>query len=127
MLASVATEWLWLMAATATVVHSSAMARWVPIQKFWTAYPFVWVLCLAGMIPFGRATGYTLADMLVMYAFMLIGLTIGFFPSRKLFKSWSAEIKAGTPREQYDYPRSHVAFCVTSVVITLLAAFVLTR
>ncbi|MCT9081440.1 hypothetical protein [Streptomyces fulvoviolaceus] len=127
MLASVATEWLWLMAATATVVHCGAMARWIPVQRFWRAYPFIWVLCLAGMIAVGRSAGFSLAAMLVMYAFSLIGLTIGMFPSRKLFTRWSAEINAGETPEDYDYPRSHLTFCVVVVVVMLFAAFALTR
>jgi hypothetical protein len=125
--ASVAEEWLWLMAATATVVHCSAMARWIPAQKFWRVYPFIWVLCLAGMIAVGQALGHSLAAMLVMYAFMLIGLTIGMFPTRKLFARWSTAIKAGETPEGYDYPRSHLTFCAVIVVLMLFAAFALTR
>jgi hypothetical protein len=126
-LASVASEWLWLMAATATVVHCSAMARWVPVQKFWMTYPFIWVLCLAGMIAVGRALGFSLAAMLVGYAFALIGLTIGMFPTRRLFALWSAEINEGETRETYDYPRSHLVFCAVTVVVMLIAASALTR
>ncbi|MFE9440994.1 hypothetical protein ACFYO2_18730 [Streptomyces sp. NPDC006602] len=127
MLTSVATEWLWLMAATATVVHCSAMARWIPVRRFWVAYPFIWVLCLAGMIAVGQAQGFSLAAMLVGYAFALIGLTVGMFPSRKLFVGGTTEINEGETRETYDYPRSHLAFCVIITVLMLFAAFALTR
>ncbi|KOU66475.1 hypothetical protein ADK57_18495 [Streptomyces sp. MMG1533] len=65
--------------------------------------------------------------MLVGYAFALIGLTVGMFPSRKLLRRWSTEINAGETHETYDYPRSHLTFCVVITVVMLFAAFALTR
>ncbi|MDX3229209.1 hypothetical protein [Streptomyces sp. ME19-01-6] len=127
MLTSVATEWLWLMAVIALVIHCSAMARWVPVQKFWMVYPFIWVLCGTGAAALGVRRGFALAEMLVMCSFALIGLTIGMFPTRKLFVRWAHESNTGATRERWDYPRSHLAFCVVSVIVMLLAAMLLTR
>ncbi|GAA2262481.1 hypothetical protein GCM10010232_62640 [Streptomyces amakusaensis] len=126
MLASVGTGWLWLMAGAATVVHVSAMALWIPDRKFRMAYPFITVLCGACMIMAGRAEGFSLATMLVAYAFALIGLTIGMLPSRKLATMWAREINAGVTRETYDLPRRHIVFCIGVVVVMLFAGSVLT-
>ncbi|MFF6997937.1 hypothetical protein ACFY93_23665 [Streptomyces sp. NPDC008313] len=127
MLTSVDTHWLWLMATAAGVIHCYAMATWIPLPKFWRVYPFIWVLCGALMAPVGGAMGIPLPSMLVMYAFALTGLTIGMFPTRKLFAVWAAEIDEGTTRETYDYPRSHLAWLAVSVLTLLLTGFALTR
>ncbi|MGP4083878.1 hypothetical protein [Streptomyces sp. KR55] len=60
------------------------------------------------------------------YSFALIGLTIGMFSTRKLFRVWSGEINEGVRRDRYDYPRSHLVFCVVSMIVMSFAAFVLT-
>jgi hypothetical protein len=105
-LASVATEWLWLMAVAATAVHCSAMAVWIPLRIVRLTYPPVIVGCGMGAVAYGQSGGSTLASMLAMYAFALIGLTIGMFPTRKLFTMWAREIDRGVTRARYDYPRS---------------------
>ncbi|MEU0007213.1 hypothetical protein ABZ079_23765 [Streptomyces sp. NPDC006314] len=122
---SVAAEWLWLLAIAALVIHCSAMAKWIPIQKFWTVYPFIWVLCGMGAVAFGSSRGFPLAHMLVLCSFALIGLTIGMYPTRKLFATWAHEINTGVTRERYDYPRSHLAFCGASVLVMLAVAVLL--
>ncbi|MER5604386.1 hypothetical protein [Streptomyces sp. NPDC002265] len=127
MLASVSIEWLWLLAAAATVIHCFAMARWIPVRKLSVAYPFVIVVCGIGAGAFGRRAGFGLDAMLVMYAFALLGLTIGLFPTRKLFRTWADEIGNGVTRDRYDYPRLHLVFCVVVVVALLAAGFALTR
>ncbi|TFI26622.1 hypothetical protein E4P36_16025 [Streptomyces sp. 4R-3d] len=65
--------------------------------------------------------------MLAMYAFSLAGLTVGLFPTRKLFTAWALEMNSGVTRDRYDVPRSHIAFCVVCVGVMALAAFALTR
>ncbi|MFG2359280.1 hypothetical protein [Streptomyces sp. NPDC048521] len=127
MLTSVATEWWWLLAVAALVIHCSAMATWIPVQKFWRAYPFIWVLCGTGAVAFGEWRGFARADMLVLCSFALLGLTIGMYPTRKLFTVWAQEINKGVTRERYDYPRSHLVFCGASVLVMLGAAVLLTR
>ncbi|MFE3496375.1 hypothetical protein [Streptomyces sp. NPDC059175] len=127
MLASVATGWLWLMATAAFVIHSYAMARWVPLRKFWMTYPFIMAACGVGAVLFGQWRGFSQAAMVTGYAFALIGLTIGMFPTRTRFVVWAREIEQGVQREKYDYPTSHLVFCVVSVVVMLVVAFVLTR
>ncbi|AYN43395.1 hypothetical protein D9753_00920 [Streptomyces dangxiongensis] len=65
--------------------------------------------------------------MLVVCSFALIGLTIGMYPTRKLFAEWAREINRGVTRERYDYPRSHLAFCGASVLVMSAAAILLAR
>jgi hypothetical protein len=101
------------------------MAKWIPIQRFWTVYPFIWVVCGTGAVALGSWRGSTPADMLVLCSFALIGLTIGMFPTRKLFTVWAHEINEGVTRERYDYPLSHLVFCGVSVLVMLAVAFVL--
>lgn len=127
MLASVAIGWLWLMAAAATVVHCSAMAKWIPRRKFRMVYPFIIVGCGIAAIALGRGNELTPAAMLALYSFSLIGLTIGFFPSRKLLTMWTHEINEGVTREKYEWPRSHLVFCCACVVVMAVAATALTR
>ncbi|MFC9744900.1 hypothetical protein [Streptomyces niveus] len=127
MLASVPAGWLWLMAAAATAVHVAALARWIPLRRFRAAYPLIIVGCGAGAVAYGRTEGFTLAAMLAMYAFSLAGLTVGLFPTRKLFTAWALEMNSGVTRDRYDVPRSHIAFCVVCVSVMALAAFALTR
>ncbi|MGW3461784.1 hypothetical protein ACWDE9_20270 [Streptomyces olivaceoviridis] len=122
MFTSVTTDWPWLLAVTALVIHCSAMAKWIPVQRFWTVYPFIWVVCGTGAVALGSWRGFALADMLVLCSFALIGLTIGMYPTRKLFTVWAHEINKGVTRERYDYPRSHLAFCGASVLVMLGAA-----
>ncbi|WP_240467979.1 hypothetical protein [Streptomyces dangxiongensis] len=127
MLTSVATQWLWLLAVTALVLHCSAMAKWIPVQRFWTVYPFIWVVCGTGGVAYGVWRGFAVEDMLVVCSFALIGLTIGMYPTRKLFAEWAREINRGVTRERYDYPRSHLAFCGASVLVMSAAAILLAR
>jgi hypothetical protein len=126
-LASVATGWLLLMAATASVIHFSAMALWIPVRKFQVSYPFVMGGCGAAAAACGQAQSFSLASILTMYTFALIGLTIGLLPSRKLFTTLAHDMADGVPHETYDYPRWYAVFCVASVVVVLLSGFALTR
>ncbi|MET8768078.1 hypothetical protein [Streptomyces sp. NPDC004658] len=125
MFTSVTTDWPWLLAVAALVIHCSAMAKWVPIQRFWAVYPFIWVVCGTGAVALGSWRRFALGDMLVLCSFALIGLTIGLYPTRKLFTVWAQEINNGVTRERYDYPRSHLAFCAASVLVMLAAAVLL--
>ncbi|MBL1082263.1 hypothetical protein JK359_09745 [Streptomyces actinomycinicus] len=65
--------------------------------------------------------------MLAVCSFALIGLTIGMYPTRKLFTEWAHEINQGETRERYDYPRTHLAFCGVSVLVMTAAAILLAR
>ncbi|OEJ21748.1 hypothetical protein AS594_39680 [Streptomyces agglomeratus] len=65
--------------------------------------------------------------MIAAYAFSLIGLTVGLFPSRNLFTTWAHELNQGVTRENYNLPRWHVPFSVFCVLVTLFAAAVLTQ
>ncbi|MFF4760195.1 hypothetical protein [Streptomyces sp. NPDC001292] len=90
-------------------------------------YPFIMAGCGVGAVLFGQWRGFSLAAMVTGYAFGLIGLTIGMFPTRKRFTVWAHEIEQGVRREKYDYPASHLVFCAVSVVALLVVALVLTR
>ncbi|MFI9810421.1 hypothetical protein ACIHEJ_40185 [Streptomyces sp. NPDC052301] len=103
------------------------MATWIPIQRFWTVYPFIWVVCGTGAVAYGAWQGFAQESMLVVCSFALIGLTIGMYPTRKLFAEWAHEINQGVTRERYDYPRSHLAFCAATVVFMSAAAILLAR
>ncbi|MFC5805831.1 hypothetical protein [Streptomyces formicae] len=116
------------MAAAATVLACSALGKWIPDPKFRIWLPAILVVCGAGMVAYGQLTaGHELGQMLVLYSFTLIGLTIGLFPTRKLMTTYAEEISRGVKRERYDYPRSHIAFLVFVVVAMAFAAFVLTQ
>ncbi len=127
MLASVTDGWLWLLAAAATVIHCSAMARWIPDRNFRVAYPVIVVGCGLGAMAIGRVEGFSLAAMIALYASSLIGLTIGLFPSRKLITMYAVEVQRGVRREKYDFPLWHRLFWCVPVVGMTLAAFALTH
>lgn len=111
------------MAAVSLVVHCAAMAIWIPVRRFRIAYPVIMAGCGIATIVLGsRARGFTVAQMLVLVSFALIGLTIGLLPLRK-------QLMASThqPGEEYAVPNGRLAFCVVVVVTMLLVAFVLAR
>ncbi|MFF0480709.1 hypothetical protein [Streptomyces sp. NPDC004435] len=110
--------WWWPIAAAATVIHCSAMAAWIPVRRFRLVYPAVVVGCGAAVV--------VMAD-LALYAFTLIGLTVGLLPTRARLTRWSHEINRGVTRERYDWPPSHLVFCVVCVVGAALAAMASTR
>ncbi|QEV22359.1 hypothetical protein CP975_15570 [Streptomyces alboniger] len=66
-------------------------------------------------------------ELLVLYSFALAGLTIGLFPSRKLFTTYAREINEGVTRDTYVMPRRHVVFCVAVMIVMSVASFALTR
>ncbi|MGW6395807.1 hypothetical protein ACWFR1_36105 [Streptomyces sp. NPDC055103] len=113
MLASSSGGWWWILAAMATVIHCSAMAAWIPVRRFRLVYPFIIVGCGAAVV----ATAG-----LALYAFSLIGLTIGLYPTRRLLTLWSHEINQGVTRDRYAWPPSHLVFCIVCVVGAAVAA-----
>ncbi|MFB6827538.1 hypothetical protein [Streptomyces hydrogenans] len=108
----------WSAAAVITALHCSAMAAWIPVRRFRIVYPFAIVGCGAVVAP---------AVDVRLYALSLVGLTVGLWPTRKLLTLWSHEIGRGVTRERYDWPRSHLAFCVLCVTGGAIAASVLAR
>lgn len=127
-LASLDIGWLWLMAAVSVVAHCTAMVIWIPVRRFRIAYPFIMVGCGIATIVLGwQARGFTVAQMLVLVSFALIGLTIGLLPLRKLFMASAYELSKGAPGGNHKVPFWRLAFCVGVVTIALLVSFVLTR
>ncbi|MFJ6699888.1 hypothetical protein ACIQM4_28040 [Streptomyces sp. NPDC091272] len=119
MLASVGVGWLWLLAAAALVLLCSAMAIWVPTRRFRLVNPFIWIAYGAGLGITGWAQGWPPATTLVYYSFSLIGLTIGLFPSRKLFTASARENEGAAATV---IPRQHVVFSVVVVILMVVAA-----
>ncbi|MGW6242566.1 hypothetical protein [Streptomyces roseolus] len=89
------------------------MAAWIPVRRLRIAYPFVIVCC-------GAVVAMTVDVRL--YTLSLLGLTIGLWPTRRLLTLWSHEINRGVTRERYDWPRSHLVFCVLCVSGGAIAA-----
>jgi hypothetical protein len=122
MLATVATQWLLLMAAAATVINCSAMAKWIPDRKFRVTYPLIVVGCGLGMVAVGLSERFTVADMVTLYAFSLVGLTMALFPSRKLITEYAEEVKQGVTRDRYEWPLLHRLWWGVSLIGMWFAA-----
>ncbi|MGK5548300.1 hypothetical protein ACSNOH_26755 [Streptomyces sp. URMC 127] len=127
MLAQLPLPHLLLMAAFSTVVFCCAMDRWTKTHKL-TAVLFV--LCIGGclgMVAVGRLQyqHWNARQMLVLYSFALTGLTVGLFPSRKLFMKYGDEWRRGVKRDTYEYPARYQAALYVSVIVMCFLAFVL--
>ncbi|MER8038269.1 hypothetical protein [Streptomyces hydrogenans] len=117
MMGTTDTGW-WSAAVVTTALHCSAMAAWIPVRRFRIVYPFAIVGCGAFV---------AVAVDVRLYVLSLVGLTIGLWPTRGLLTRWSHEIARGVTRERYDWPRSHLAFCVLCVTGGAVAASALAR
>ncbi|MFI9201211.1 hypothetical protein [Streptomyces sp. NPDC053048] len=127
MLALLPLPHLLLMAAVSTVVFCLAIDRWTKTRKLTVV---LFVLCVGGclgMIAVGRLQyqHWNARQMLVLYSFALIGLTIGLFPSRKLFLKYGDELRRGVKRDTYEYPARYQVVLYVSVVVMCLMAFIL--
>ncbi|MEV4744455.1 hypothetical protein [Streptomyces sp. NPDC049555] len=116
-----------LMAAFATLVFCLAIDRWMKVRKLTLAFLVISVGCCLGMIVVGglEYQHWTARQMLVEYAFMWTGLTIGMFPSRKLFLEYGDEWRRGIKREKYEYPARYQAALYLSVVLMGFLGFIL--
>lgn len=108
------------MAAAATVINCSAMAKWIPIQKFWVTYPFI-------MVAYGQAQGGHAGFHAGHVRVLPHRADDRVFASRRLFTVWTHEINAGVTRERYDYLRSYIAWCVVSMIVMAVLAIAMTR
>ncbi|MGI5531568.1 hypothetical protein ACQEVX_30580 [Streptomyces syringium] len=127
MLAQLPLPYLLLMAAASTFVFCLAIDRWTKTRKLTVV---LFVLCIGGclgMVAVGRLQyqHWSARQMLVLYSFALTGLTIGLFPSRRLFLEYGAELRRGVKRDTYEYPARYQAALYVSVVVMCLLAFML--
>ncbi|MEU1819340.1 hypothetical protein ABZ543_29770 [Streptomyces roseifaciens] len=126
-LATLPLPYLLLMAAFSTILFCLAMDRWTKTRKLTMA---LFALCVGGclgMIAVGRLQyqHWSAHQMLVLYSFTLTGLTIGLFPSRRLFLKYGDERRRGVKRDTYEYPARYQAALYISVVVMCLLAFIL--
>ncbi|MFV8132781.1 hypothetical protein [Streptomyces syringium] len=127
MLAQLPLPHLLMMAAFTTVVFCLAMDRWTKTRKLTVV---LFVLCTGGclgMIAVGRLQyqHWSARQMLVLYSFALAGLTIGVFPSRKLFQKYGDELRRGVKRDRYEYPARYQVALYVSVIVMCFLAFIL--
>ncbi|WP_173864712.1 hypothetical protein [Streptomyces roseifaciens] len=127
MLAQLPLACLLLIAAAATLVFCFAMDRWMKVRKLTVAFLVISAGCCLGMIAVGslQHQHWNARQMLVLYSFAWGGLTIGMFPSRKLFLKYGDEMRRGVKREKYEYPARCQAALYASVILMCFLAFVL--
>ena len=77
------------------------------------------------MVIVGRMNDHSLVTMVFAYAFAIVGLSVGMFPWRKKIKQSTLDQKKGIHKE-YGPARGYATFCITCVLISLFAAYVLT-
>lgn len=130
MLAQLPLGWLILMAAFATFLLCLAVDRWMRPPRIVTVIFLVMsVVCCLGMIPVGSAQPehWNARQMLVLYSFSWTGLAMGFFPLRKLFRTYGDEWRRGVRRETYEYPKRYLWPMYVSVIGMIFLAFVLAK
>ncbi|MFF4602739.1 hypothetical protein ACFY12_08300 [Streptomyces sp. NPDC001339] len=129
MLAQLPLVYLLLMAAFATFLFCLAMDRWIKVRKLTVLCAIISVGCCLGMIVVGNLQyqHWNARQMLVLYSFTWIGITIGFLPPRKLLLKYCEEWRRGVKREKYEYPARYVTYAIISVGLMDLLAFVLAK
>ncbi|MGR3939002.1 hypothetical protein [Streptomyces sp. BRA346] len=127
MLTSLPFIYLLLMAAAATSLFSFAMAKWIPGRKSKVVWPLMSVACCVGMILVGRLQyqHWSAQHMLVLYSFGWTGVTIGFFPARKIMHKYATEINEGVKREKYEIPARYQVFAISSALIVTFLGILL--
>lgn len=87
------------------------------------------VVCCLGMIPVGSLPPlhWNARQMLVLYSFSWTGLAMGFFPPRKLFRTYGDQWRRGVRRETYEYPARYRWPMYVSVVGMAFLAFLLAK
>ncbi|MFI1965439.1 hypothetical protein ACH429_15220 [Streptomyces pathocidini] len=127
MLAQLPLSYLLLMAALATFIFCFYMDRWLKIPKV-TAMSFVIsVGCCLGMIAVGglQYQQWSPKQMLVMYSFGWLGLTVGLIPSRKPALNYYDEWRRGIRREKYEYSKWCAIAPAISVTLMSFLGFIL--
>ncbi|CAM5319613.1 hypothetical protein [Streptomyces abikoensis] len=119
MLAQLPLVYTLLMAAFATFVFCLAIDRWMKARKLTLVFLVISAGCCLGMIEVGalQYQHWSARQMLVEYSFTWTGLTIGMFPSRKLFLEYGNEWRRGVRREKYAYPARCQAALYVSVIL----------
>lgn len=132
MLAQLPLGWLILMATFATFLLCLAVDRWMRPPRPRTAtvvFLAASVVCCLGMILVGslQPEHWNARQMLVLYSFSWTGLAMGLFPSRKLFRTVSDELRRGVRREKYEYPARYKWAVLVSVIGMIFLAFLLAK
>ncbi|MGW2566563.1 hypothetical protein [Streptomyces sp. NPDC001537] len=130
MLAQLPLGWLVLMAAFATFLLCLAVDRWMRAPRKGTVVFLVAsVICCLGMVLVGslQPQHWNARQMLVLYSFSWTGLAMGLFPSRKLFRTVSDELRRGVRREKYEYPARYQWPVYVSVIGMIFLAFLLAK
>ncbi|MFF9135545.1 hypothetical protein ACF1AY_35225 [Streptomyces sp. NPDC014776] len=119
--------YLLIMSAFSTFLLCFAVDRWMKVRALTLVFLGVSLACCAGMVAIGQAQAqhWDARQMLVLYSFAWAGLAIGLLPFRRLFLQYGEEMRNGTKRTQYEFPRKYQAFTLLSVSIMCLLAFLL--
>ncbi|WUO78249.1 hypothetical protein OG436_01785 [Streptomyces caniferus] len=127
MLARLPLLYLLLMAAVATLIFCFYMDRWLNARKV-TAMSFVIsVGCCLGMIVVGglQYQHWSHKQMLILYSFTWVGLTIGLIPSRRPVFEYCDEWRRGVRRDKYEYSKWCAIAPVVSVTLMGFLGFIL--
>ncbi|WP_242902247.1 hypothetical protein [Actinomadura terrae] len=127
MLARLPLGYLLLMATFATSLLCLAVDRWMRERKATAAFVIMSVVCCLGMVVVGalQAEHWNVRQMLVCYSFAWLGLTIGLFPARKLFREFADEWRRGVRRDEYKLPVRYRVAPVVSVTVSGFLAYAL--
>ncbi|MDT0343491.1 hypothetical protein [Streptomyces litchfieldiae] len=117
-----------LMTVAATALACTAAGAWIPNRTFRTRFPVVLAAGAAGVTVAGEMNGHPVTSMLVVWSFLLVGLTVGMFPLRTWLTRLAHENRKGVRRDTHDWdiPRWRVAFCVIFASLMALAGAALT-
>ncbi|MFF7402736.1 hypothetical protein [Streptomyces murinus] len=116
-----------LFAAVATAILGFGV-HWVfRSGKAMALYLVISVGCCLGMIGAGslQYQHWSASQMLIMYTFSWLGLTVGFFPSRKLLRHYADEQRRGRDLKGSPYPAKYQAPLYISVGIMIILGFLL--
>ncbi|MET7315564.1 hypothetical protein ABZX83_09190 [Streptomyces thermoviolaceus] len=127
MLAQLPLPWLLLMAAFATSLATWGAHALFRLYKVTATVAALSIVTCLGFIAEGRIQPqhWNARQMLVLYSFAWTGITIGLFPSRKVYFKWVDDWNKGIRRDRYKLPRRYQAAFVLSFTTMVLLAFLL--
>ncbi|MFI1965440.1 hypothetical protein ACH429_15225 [Streptomyces pathocidini] len=127
MLAQLPLSYLLLIATAATLTFCLYMDRWLKVRKLAVAFLVISPACCLGMVIAGglQYQQWSLKQMLIMYSFTWIGITIGLVPPRRLVLEYLEEFQQGVKREKYEFPRWQSMVLCISTTVMIVVGFVL--
>ncbi|MEU6664226.1 hypothetical protein [Streptomyces sp. NPDC046821] len=128
MLSSVPLAYLWLMAAIATAISTFAVIKAWPQApaRLRILFPLLTSAGGGGMALEFHLRGYSPAGGLTMYAFGLIGCTVGATPLVRAINRQFAETNGVAPKGGFKTPRRQAAFLAVCLTVSLFAASIVT-